>query len=82
MEALNRIPGSQTAGVTHPATPDRISALQEMETLYPTAELEAEGNANLASNPTALTYALSRDGGSLRINSRAGSRDIDDLLPQ
>lgn len=82
MEALNRIPGSQTAGVTHPATPDRISALEAMSTTYPRAQLEAEGDANIASNPTALTYDLSRDGSSLRINSRSGSQDIDDLLPQ
>lgn len=82
MEALNRIPGSQTAGITHPSTPDRIAALEQMSVTYPTATLQSEGNANIASNPTALTYDLSRDGGSLRINSQSGSRDIDELLPQ
>ena len=82
LEALNRIPGSQTAGITHPSTPDRIAEIEGMAATYPTATLQAEGNANIAANPTALTYDLSRDGGSLRINSRAGSQDIDDLLPQ
>lgn len=82
LEALNRIPGSQTAGITHPSTPDRITAIQGMGTTFPTATLKAEGDANIASNPTALTYDLSRDGGSLRINSQSGSQDIDDLLPQ
>ncbi|MGF1513919.1 MAG: M48 family metalloprotease [Elainellaceae cyanobacterium] len=82
LEALNRIPGSQRDSMTHPATPARISGIQAMGSQYPSAALEAEGNANLSANPTALTYDLSRDGNSLRINSRSGSSDIDDLLPQ
>lgn len=82
MEALNRIPGSQTAGISHPSTPDRIAALRSMSTTYPTQTLRAEGNANIAANPNALTYGLSRDRTSLRIDSRSGSMDIDDLLPQ
>lgn len=80
MEALNRIPGSQTAGISHPSTPDRISALQSMPTIYPTTALSSEGDANVAANPTALTYDFL--GSFLRVNSRAGSTDIDDLLPQ
>lgn len=80
--ALNRIPGSQRDSATHPAIPSRIGAVDAMEIQYPVATLQAEGNANLAAHPTALTYDLSRDGGSLRVNSQMGSRDIDDLLPQ
>lgn len=82
MEALNRIPGSQLDSMTHPATPDRITALEALAEQYPAATLEAEGDANLAANPTALTYDLSRDRNSLRINSQSGSVDIDNLLPE
>jgi len=82
MEAISRIPGSQTAGITHPSTPDRIAALWSMSTTYPTASLRSEGDANIAANPNALTYGLSRDRMSLRIDSRSGSMDIDDLLPE
>lgn len=82
MEALNRIPGSQTAGISHPSIPDRISTIQSMATTYPTQTMKAEGDANIAANPNALTYGLSSDGTSLRIDSRSGSTDIDDLLPQ
>lgn len=80
MEAISRIPGSQTAGITHPSTPNRIAALRSMSTTYPTASLRSEGDANIAANPTALTYGVTN--GMLRVNSRAGSTDIDDLLPQ
>ncbi len=81
-EALNRMPGSQQASLTHPATPDRIAAINAMSAQYPTTTLEAEGTANLAASPSALSYNLSEDRTSLRVNSRAGSTDIDDLLPQ
>ncbi len=82
LEALNRIPGSQLDSVTHPATPERISGIRALSAQYPSAALQSEGNANLSATPAALTYDLSRDGSSLRINSRSGSSDIDDLLPQ
>ena len=80
MTLLSRL--GVTASETHPATPDRISAIDGFATEYPQADLVREGNSNLAASPTPLTYDLARDEATLRIDSRSGSRDIDDLLPQ
>lgn len=81
MDVLNRNIGSQDAA-SHPAVPDRIAHLEELQRQYPPTALKSEGDAELATSPNPLTYALSLDGVSLRINSRSGSGDIDDLLPQ
>ncbi|MGB3560605.1 MAG: M48 family metalloprotease [Geitlerinemataceae cyanobacterium] len=80
MTMLSRL--GVTDSETHPATPNRISAIDGFATKYSQAELVAEGESNLASSPTPLTYNLSRDRTTLRIDSRSGSRDIDELLPQ
>lgn len=80
MTVLSRL--GVTESQTHPAIPDRISAIDGLATEYPKANLVAEGNSNLAANPTPLTYNLSLDDASLRIDSRTGSRDIDDVLPR
>jgi beta-barrel assembly-enhancing protease len=80
MTVLSRL--GVTESETHPAIPDRMSAIDGFAAKYPKAALAAEGNSNLAASPVPLTYELSLDNASLRINSRTGSRDIDDLLPQ
>lgn len=72
MNVLNRLPGSQTPGETHPAPSDRIAALRSLASQYPTATLVAEGRRNLSTSPKPLTYDLSRDQVSLRINSKSG----------
>lgn len=80
MTVLSRL--GVTDSQTHPATPDRIAALEELDTQSSPTELIGEGEANLAASRVPLGYDLSGDGASLRIESRTGSQDIDDLLPR
>jgi len=71
MDLMARIPGSHVES-THPATRKRIEQLQTLLRENPPGPLAEAGKLNLStSNP--LTYSLSRDGRSLRINSRGGS---------
>jgi predicted Zn-dependent protease len=70
-----------TASETHPASPDRLAAIQSFASKYPTTTLTDEGRANLAASPNPLTYSLARDRSTLRVNSRAGSRNFDDAFP-
>lgn len=72
MDVLNSLPGTQFDG-EHPATPARIEALRQMMSQQPAATLAAEGRTKLAVNPQPLTYDISRDNASLRINSRHGA---------
>lgn len=83
MQVLARTSGAEF-DTTHPAVPKRIEALQQLMKKYPPATLTAEGRTRLSKGQP-LTYDRSRDGKSLRINSRfgganGGSRDIDRLL--
>jgi len=80
MNVLSRL--GVTESETHPATPDRITAINGFATKYPNTVLKAEGKSNLAASPVPLSYGLSRDQVTLRINSRTGSRDIDSTFPQ
>ncbi|TVQ56015.1 MAG: peptidase M48 [Spirulina sp. DLM2.Bin59] len=70
-----------TASETHPASPDRLRAIQSFASKYPTTTLTDEGRANLAASPNPLTYSLARDRSTLRVNSRAGSANFDDAFP-
>ncbi|WP_204105156.1 MULTISPECIES: M48 family metallopeptidase [Spirulina sp. CCY15215] len=70
-----------TESTTHPATPERVEALNSFATKYPTQALVNEGKANLAASPAPLTYDLSRDRATLRINSQAGSGNFEDVFP-
>lgn len=82
MEVLARTPGAELDS-THPAVPRRIEALKQLMVKNPPAALAAEGKNRLKSPP--LTYDLSKDGQSLRINSRFGGAsesDIDRLFGQ
>ncbi|BAU67000.1 MAG: hypothetical protein Kow0049_24200 [Stanieria sp.] len=83
MEVLGRTPGAEFDS-THPAIPKRIEQLKQLITQYPASTLAAEGKAKIsASQP--LTYDLSKDGTSLRINSRRGgntSSNINDMFGQ
>ena len=71
MEVLGRTPGAEFDR-EHPAIPRRTAALEAMLQDPATGKLAAEGRARLLGSP-ALTYSLSADGESLRINSRFGS---------
>ena len=79
---LERLPSSQISSDTHPSARDRISTIDTLSSQYPTAKLVSEGKAKLAASPKPLTYGLSRDRASLRINSRTGSSNIDQRFPQ
>lgn len=70
-----------TESATHPATPERIEALNGFASKYPTQTLVNEGKANLAARSMPLTYDLSRDRATLRVNSHAGSRNFDEAFP-
>ncbi|NET54640.1 MAG: M48 family metalloprotease [Symploca sp. SIO2E6] len=80
MTVLSRL--GVTASDTHPATPDRIAAINGFATKYSYDVLVNEGKSNLAASSVPLSYGLSRDKVTLRINSRQGSGDIDSTLPQ
>jgi beta-barrel assembly-enhancing protease len=71
---LNRLPGSQTPGESHPSPADRLAAMKTFSSQYPTATLVAEGRKNLAASPQPLTFAVARDDSTLRIDSKAGSK--------
>ncbi|MDJ0897746.1 MAG: M48 family metallopeptidase [Xenococcus sp. MO_188.B8] len=74
---LGRTPGAEF-DTTHPAIPKRIETLKDLMKDYPAENLAQEGEAQLAiSQP--LTYDLSKDGESLRINSHRGGSSADDL---
>ncbi|MDB9315728.1 M48 family metalloprotease [Spirulina sp. CS-785/01] len=80
MEVLKRLGVTESA--THPATPERIEALEGFASKYPTQVLVNEGKANLAARSMPLTYEISRDGATLRVNSQAGSGNFDDAFPE
>ncbi|UBF27513.1 M48 family metallopeptidase [Kovacikia minuta CCNUW1] len=83
MDVLARTPGAEF-DTDHPSVPRRIAALKELSVKYPPTSLAGEGKQKL-SKTKPLTYDLSRDGVSLRINSRFGSSsntDIDRLFGQ
>ncbi len=74
MNLLSRLPGSQTPSDSHPSPADRLTAIRALSSQYPTATLVAEGRKNLAASPQPLTFDVSRDDRSLRIDSKAGSK--------
>ena len=77
LDVLGRTPGAEF-DTSHPAIPKRIKTLKELMREYPAENLAQEGKKRLAiSQP--LTYDLSKDGASLRINSRRGGSSADNL---
>jgi predicted Zn-dependent protease len=77
MAVLARTPGAEF-DTTHPAVPKRIETLKQLMTKYPAEKLTLEGKTKLgATRP--LTYDFSKDGVSLRINSRFGGGSDTDL---
>ena len=81
MEVLGRTPGAEL-DTDHPAVPKRIEAIKALMIKYPPNNLVAEGKASL-SRTQPLSYDLSRDKVSLRVNSvRGGSAgsDIDKMF--
>lgn len=72
MSVLGRLPGSEVDS-THPAIPKRIEKLKELMVQYPAANLAERGKLYLNTRKQPLSYQPSKDGQSLRINSRHGS---------
>ena len=77
MEVLARTPGAELDS-THPAVPKRIQALKKLIQKYPPETLAKEGQA-LISQTKPLTYNISLDKQSLRINSVRGGSVVDDI---
>ena len=77
MEVLGRTPGAEF-DTTHPAAPKRLEQLKALMVEYPPKQLAQEGQLRLnTSRP--LTYSLSEDGKSLRINSQQGGSTGDTI---
>jgi predicted Zn-dependent protease len=77
MEILGRTPGSEF-DTTHPAIPKRIEQLKNLISEYPASKLAQEGKQKLTAVPP-LTYDLSKDKSSLRINSRRGGSSTNSI---
>lgn len=77
MEVLGRTPGAEL-DTDHPAVPKRIEAIKALMAKYPPKELVAQGKAKL-SRTQPLSYDLSRDKVSLRVNSARGGSPGSDI---
>jgi beta-barrel assembly-enhancing protease len=66
-EVLGRMPSAEL-DTSHPSVPARLQAMQELTTRMPATKLKQEGFASLA-RLQPLTYGMSSDGKSLRINA-------------
>lgn len=82
MDVLNRTMTSQLPSFSHPKPEDRLADLNAMNTAASNQSLVSEGQANLNQSSAPLEYGVGRDGASIRVESRFGSRDIDDGFPQ
>lgn len=76
MDVLGRTAGAEF-DTTHPAIPKRVEKLKELMAQYPAPNLAQEGKTRLTGNP--LSYDLSSDGASLRINRRGGGSTAADI---
>jgi beta-barrel assembly-enhancing protease len=77
MEVLGRTAGSEF-DTTHPAIPKRIEQLKTLMNQYPPDKLAQQGKQKLSTIPP-LTYDISRDKSSLRINSRRGGSSTNNI---
>lgn len=75
MNVLSQNEHSRLPSFSHPRTSDRIQKLNALNTQATVNTLVSEGRANLSRTPQPLGYDLSRDGVSLRVESRFGSSD-------
>ena len=77
MEVLGRLPGSEM-DTTHPATRKRITQINSLMVDKPASILSQEGKLRLDTSKP-LTYSLSRDDKSLRVNSQYGGSSADTI---
>lgn len=82
MEILSRLPLSDF-DTTHPNVSARIQALKDLMATHPPSSLARTGQAKINSSRP-LTYELSKDGVSLRVNSQFGTtvNDFERLFGQ
>ncbi len=73
MDVLDQNEHSRLPSFSHPRPSDRIQRLNALNTQSTVNALLSEGRANLDQTPQPLGYAISRDGVSLRVESRYGS---------
>lgn len=76
LDLMSRLPYHDADDSSHPSFPDRLNAIKKLMNEYPASSLVAEGSIRLRLNPKPLTYDVSKDGESLRINSRFGSQKM------
>lgn len=81
MEILARTPGAEF-DTDHPAVPKRIERFKQLISENPPQSLAERGKFYLQTSRIPLSYELSKDGTSLRINSNYGSSAADDLERQ
>jgi beta-barrel assembly-enhancing protease len=77
MEVLGRTEGAEF-DTDHPAIPKRLEQLEQLSKQYPPQSLALEGKTKISSSQP-LNYDLSKDGMSLRINSRRGGSSANDI---
>lgn len=73
MDVLDQNEHSRLPSFSHPRPSDRIQRLNALNTQSTVNTLLSEGRANLSRTSQPLGYALSRDGISLRVESRFGT---------
>lgn len=81
MTVLSRTESSRLPSFSHPRPEDRLSQVNALNSSANNQRLDQEGEANLRRSQKPLGYGVARDQGSLRIESRYGSRDIDSGFP-
>ncbi|MGD1806352.1 M48 family metalloprotease [Dapis sp. BLCC M126] len=77
MKVFGQTPSAEF-DTTHPTVPKRIEAFKDLMVKFPATSLAEEGGA-LISETKPLTYSLSKDRASLRVNSSRGSSSTDDV---
>ncbi|MEM1172250.1 MAG: M48 family metallopeptidase [Cyanobacteria bacterium P01_H01_bin.35] len=77
MKVLGQTPTAEF-DTTHPNIPKRIEALKDLMVKFPAISLAEESRA-IISETEPLTYDLSKDGKSLRVNSSRGGSSADDV---
>ncbi len=77
MKVLEQTPNAEF-DTTHPDLPKRIEALKDLMVKFPTTSLAEEGRA-IISETEPLTYDLSKDGKSLRVNFSPSGSSVDDV---
>ncbi|NET33864.1 MAG: peptidase M48 [Cyanothece sp. SIO1E1] len=82
INALSRLTDRQTSDLNQPTSLERLERLTTLRAQYPGETLASKGRLNLAANSHPLTYTLSENGSSLRVNSQYDWELIDSRFPR